>query len=92
MKDENRSRHPAGLTAREVEVLCHVAPGKTNQEIGRDLNISENTVSDHFKHIYAKTDTNNRVAGSSYAIGAGLVLNDVATYVFDEDGNLILNL
>ena len=67
-----KQRHRDGLTPREVEVLCHVARGKTNQEIGRDLNISENTVSNHIKNIFAKTGTTNRVAASSYAIFNGL--------------------
>jgi DNA-binding CsgD family transcriptional regulator len=70
---DGKPRYPDGLTAREVEVLRHVAIGKTNQEIGRDLNISENTVSNHIKHAFVKTGTTNRVAAASYAVRAGLV-------------------
>ena len=73
MSGDGKPRYPDGLTAREVEVLRHVARGKTNQEIGRDLHISENTVSNHIKHAYAKTSTTNRVAASAYATRAGLV-------------------
>ena len=65
--------YPDGLTVREVEVLSHVARGKTNQEIGRDLRISVNTVANHIKHIFAKTATTNRVAASTYGRRAGLV-------------------
>ena len=71
-----KSHFPAGLTAREVEVLRHVALGKTNQEIGRDLGISENTESNHIKHAFAKTGVTNRVALTSYAIRAGLAPED----------------
>lgn len=43
-----------GLSAREQEVLGHLAQGKTNREIGDALFISENTVRNHLTSLYAK--------------------------------------
>jgi DNA-binding CsgD family transcriptional regulator len=46
---------PAGsLTARESEVLGHVAAGRTNREIAAELGISEYTVARHLRNIFAK--------------------------------------
>ncbi len=52
-----KPRYPDGLTSREVEVLCHMARGKTKQENGSDLHISENSVSNHLEHVFVKTGT-----------------------------------
>jgi DNA-binding CsgD family transcriptional regulator len=49
------------LTAREEEVLAHVAAGRTYREIARALVVSEKTVSTHVSHLLAKTGTANRV-------------------------------
>ncbi|GAA1735570.1 helix-turn-helix transcriptional regulator [Isoptericola hypogeus] len=51
----------AGLTARELEVLSHLAVGRTYAEIADALTISEKTVSTHVSHMLAKTGTRNRV-------------------------------
>jgi DNA-binding CsgD family transcriptional regulator len=49
-----RSKGPAGLTAREVEVLRLLARGLSNREIAAQLVISRKTASSHVEHIYAK--------------------------------------
>ena len=41
------------LTTREEEVLRLVALGKSNSEIGRELQIGEQTVKSHVSHILA---------------------------------------
>ena len=46
---------PTSLTKREVEVLSHIAAGKTNQEISRDLYISEKTVHTHLTNIFSNS-------------------------------------
>ena len=43
-----------GLTAREREVLALVARGHANRTIARELRLSEYTVQDHLKAIFAK--------------------------------------
>lgn len=52
----------AGLTRRELEVLASVAQGISNQEIGRKLCISEQTVKTHLTRIFAKLEVKNRLA------------------------------
>ena len=66
------STYPAGLTAREVEVLRLVARGLTSGEIALELKISEKTVAHHLTHIFNKTSSDNRAAAAAYAIRHGL--------------------
>jgi DNA-binding CsgD family transcriptional regulator/tetratricopeptide (TPR) repeat protein len=54
--------NPAGLTAREVEVLRLVAEGLTDIEVSDKLFISPRTVSQHLRSIYNKLDVSNRTA------------------------------
>lgn len=63
---------PAGLTAREAEVLRHVATGKTNREIARALSLSEKTVARHLSNIFAKLDVPSRAAATAFALREGL--------------------
>jgi LuxR family transcriptional regulator, maltose regulon positive regulatory protein len=48
------------LSAREVEVLTHVARGRSNREIAADLFISEVTVKSHLSRILRKLDATSR--------------------------------
>ncbi|MDQ6661668.1 MAG: protein kinase [Chloroflexota bacterium] len=64
--------YPAGLTAREVEVLRLVAKGLTNSEIAGELGLSEKTVAHHLTHIFNKTTSENRAAAAAFAIRHGL--------------------
>lgn len=50
----------AALSEREREIMRWVALGKTNPEIGCILSISEFTVKNHMKSIFAKLDVTNR--------------------------------
>ncbi len=68
-----RREGPAGLTAREVEVLRLLARGRSNKEIGKELFISAKTVSNHVEHIYAKIDASTRAAASLFAVQHGLL-------------------
>lgn len=60
--------YPAGLSQREVEVLCLIAAGRTNREIAQELFISLNTVANHVRSILTKTDTANRTEAAAYAL------------------------
>ena len=71
-----RREGPAGLTAREVEVLCLLARGRSNKEIARSLVISPKTVSNHVEHIYAKIGASNRAAAGLFAMQHGLLPED----------------
>jgi len=66
------SAHPGGLSDREVQVLCLVAAGRSNREIGEELFISLNTVDRHVSHIFAKTGAANRAEAAGYAYRNGL--------------------
>jgi response regulator RpfG family c-di-GMP phosphodiesterase len=59
---------PAGLTAREIEVLRLVAVGHSNPEIARKLVISPRTAEHHVQHIYAKLDVSSRPAVALFAL------------------------
>jgi DNA-binding NarL/FixJ family response regulator len=69
---------PAGLSAREVEVLRLIVAGRANHEIAAALCISPNTVLRHVSHILAKTGTANRAAAAVFALRHGLAAPDAA--------------
>jgi DNA-binding CsgD family transcriptional regulator len=64
---------PAGLTAREAEVLRLVAAGHSNTQIASDLVLSEKTVARHLSNIFGKLDVGSRTAAAAYAFERGLV-------------------
>jgi len=64
---------PAGLTAREVEVLGLLARGQPNKEIARHLDVRPKTVSNHVEHIYIKLGVQSRAAATLYATQHGLM-------------------
>ena len=57
----------SGLSAREREVLSHVAAGLTNPEIAKLLTLSQHTVRRHLENIFAKLGVNTRAAATAYA-------------------------
>ena len=61
-----------GLTPREIGVLRSLAGGRSNKEIGRELNIAEVTVKLHLRRSYSKLGVKNRV-GAVRAVIAGLL-------------------
>jgi HD-GYP domain-containing protein (c-di-GMP phosphodiesterase class II) len=68
-----RREGPAGLTAREIEVLRLLAQGLSNKEIGTRLVISPKTAGNHIEHIYAKIDASSRAAAGLFAMQHGLL-------------------
>ncbi len=63
---------PAGLTAREAEVLGLLAAGKTNSEIAEALVLSRHTVVRHLANAYAKIGATNRAEATAFATRHGL--------------------
>jgi len=61
------------LTARERQVLCLVATGKTNRAIAETLAISEKTVARHVSNIFTKLGISSRAAATAYAFQNRLV-------------------
>jgi DNA-binding CsgD family transcriptional regulator len=72
-----RARQPttptAGLSARELEVLSHVALGLRNRDIGARLFISERTVARHLVQINAKLGVSTRTAAVRAGMQRGLL-------------------
>ena len=66
--------NPAGLTARESEILALVAEGLTNSEIATALFISEKTVEHHVSRILAKLGASSRREAARAARDMGLAL------------------
>jgi DNA-binding CsgD family transcriptional regulator/tetratricopeptide (TPR) repeat protein len=60
--------YPAGLSAREVDVLRLLVGGRSNQEIGSELFITANTVANHVKNILGKTGASNRTEAAAFAV------------------------
>lgn len=60
------------LTPREIEVLTHIADGKSNKEIAVELIISPKTVRNHISNIYSKLQVTDRVEAILYAQNIGL--------------------
>jgi predicted ATPase/DNA-binding CsgD family transcriptional regulator len=63
---------PDGLTAREAEVIGHLARGKTNKQIAADLVLSVSTVERHVSNIYAKIGARGRAEATAYALSRGI--------------------
>ena len=68
-----RKSYPAGLSAREVEVLALVAQGLTDGEVAERLVLSPRTVHAHLTSIYNKLGVNSRVAATRFALEQKLV-------------------
>jgi DNA-binding CsgD family transcriptional regulator len=58
-----------GLTRRETDLLEHLATGIDTRDLARRTFLSEYTVQDHLKAIFAKTSTRNRRSLLSRALG-----------------------
>jgi predicted ATPase/serine/threonine protein kinase/DNA-binding CsgD family transcriptional regulator len=65
--------YPAGLTAREVEVLRLVAQGLTDIQIAERLTVSPHTVHSHVRSIHSKLGITSRSAATRYAVEHKLV-------------------
>ncbi len=65
--------YPAGLTAREVEVLRLVAQGLSDAQVAEQLVISPRTVNFHLTSLYGKLGVSSRAAATRYAIEQHLV-------------------
>jgi DNA-binding CsgD family transcriptional regulator len=62
-----------GLTARELDVLRHIAAGKTNKAIAAELSLSERTVDRHVSNILGRLGVGSRAAATAYAYSRKLL-------------------
>jgi NarL family two-component system response regulator LiaR len=66
-------KSPAGiLTEREAAILRALARGLSNDEIAKELWVTQQTVKFHLTNIYRKTGTKNRTDAARYAFEHGL--------------------
>jgi len=63
----------AGLTERETTILKALARGLSNEAIGKELWVAEQTVKFHLTNIYRKLDVKNRTEAARYAYEHGLI-------------------
>lgn len=64
---------PAGLTAREAEVLRLLALGLSTRQVADRLVISAKTADHHVQHIYTKIGVSTRGAAALFAIEHGIL-------------------
>ena len=63
----------AGLTDRETTILKALARGLSNEAIGKELWVAQQTVKFHLTNIYRKLDVKNRTEAARYAYEHGLI-------------------
>jgi DNA-binding CsgD family transcriptional regulator/tetratricopeptide (TPR) repeat protein len=66
-------RDPAGLTARELEVLKLVASGLTNAQVAEQLSVTPRTVNAHLTTIYSKLGVTGRAGAIRFVFDHHLV-------------------
>jgi HD-GYP domain-containing protein (c-di-GMP phosphodiesterase class II) len=74
----SRAGGPAGLTAREADVLALLTQGLPNKGIAHRLGISTKTVGNHVERIYTKLAVSNRAGAAMRAMQHGLVGSEPA--------------
>ena len=78
-----RATGPAGLTAREVEVLTLIARGASNKQVARALGITAKTAETHVERIYSKIGASTRSTATLFAVQHGLL---ASLEPFDSSG------
>jgi DNA-binding NarL/FixJ family response regulator len=68
-----RSITTVRVTFRELEVLQLIADGCGNREIARGLNLSEETIKTHVRHLLARLGASSRANAVAIAFRAGLI-------------------
>lgn len=66
-----------GLTGREIEILRALARGLSNQAIGKELYVAEQTVKFHLTNIYRKLNAANRTEAVRLAYQHGIIDNPI---------------
>jgi len=64
--------NPAGLTAREIQVLRLLVQGHTNSELANRLHVATKTVDHHVSSILAKLEVSSRTEAVAAAFGLGI--------------------
>jgi two-component system, NarL family, nitrate/nitrite response regulator NarL len=67
------ARDRPALSPRELEVLRHIAEGRSAPEIGRLIHLSPATVKSHLQSLYEKLGVSDRAAAVAEAMRRGLL-------------------
>ena len=70
---KRKGDRPAGMTARQLEVLRLVAQGLSNPEIATRLRLSDHTVKRHVANLLTTLGLSSRSAAVAYAAREGLL-------------------
>ena len=73
VESRRRPSEDLGLSEREASLLATLARGLSNQEIGKELWITEQTVKFHLTNVYRKLGVENRTQATRIAYEHGLV-------------------
>ena len=76
IKESIETSYKGNLSPREIEILGWVNKGKSNQEIGDNLHITESTVKAHLKHVYKKLNIASRTEAVHVAMRLGIIRSD----------------
>ncbi|MEX1078798.1 MAG: helix-turn-helix transcriptional regulator [Homoserinimonas sp.] len=63
----------AALSKRELDVLCLVARGLTDQQIARELVLSVHTIHRHVANARTRLGVPTRAAATAWAVQRGLI-------------------
>jgi DNA-binding NarL/FixJ family response regulator len=78
---------PPRITDRQLEILVHVARGRTNRQIGQALGISERTVRNHLQAILHKLASTDRTQAVVVAIERGWIAIPIEPEMADLPAN-----
>ncbi len=67
VRRRERAHAFADLNIQEMQILAHIAEGKTNREIGDIMHLSEKTVRNYVSQILDKLDLTSRAQAAAYA-------------------------
>lgn len=67
-------QHRTPLTARELGVLCEISKGRSNIEIGNDLELSQDSVKNAARRVFLKLGARDRAHAVALAMRNGLAI------------------
>jgi DNA-binding NarL/FixJ family response regulator len=82
--NENAVARAAGLTDRELMIMKAVSRGLSNQAIGKELWVTEQTVKFHLTNVYRKLGVTNRTEAARWAFAKGLVDEEAVSPLADS--------
>ncbi|RPI27730.1 MAG: DNA-binding response regulator [Chloroflexota bacterium] len=82
---ETTKRSTEELSEREIEVLRLLTQGKTDQEIAKELVLTDVTIRTHISRILSKLSLKNRVQAALYGIRSGIISIDETSEINEEE-------